>query len=326
MRKRLEKIIILSSVAAVFLVLAIIPVSSYLSYKKRLNEYLNANVKEKVSDPVLEGLTLTLKEGKEYYANGKAFPVKSDFVLKATYSIGVDVYDDEVLADKFTLNVPKGFSENGGRVTATFEEKEAFLDISLTPVMLDKLYFLEKPYIVCYKENENFSPDGMKLEAAYNDGTIVEVGGDYVIDDNLMTIGKTSVKATFTHKGESVRLDIPVSVLREEEFTNGKLLSVKAENAPTVKDGETLSSSDILLRGTFESGNRIILSADDFTLKNGDNKAIFGEKTIAELRFKDNAELQYLLPLKVFSRTEAENGRITGGVIINGRRDVCRHV
>ena len=112
---------------------------------------MNANVKEKVSDPVLEGLTLTLKEGKEYYANGKAFPVKSDFVLKATYSIGVDVYDDEVLADKFTLTVPEDFSENGGRVTATFEEKEAFLDISLTPVILDKLYFLEKPYIVCYK-------------------------------------------------------------------------------------------------------------------------------------------------------------------------------
>lgn len=324
MRKRLEKIIILSSIAAVFLVLAIIPVSSYLSYKKRLNEYLNANVKEKVSDPVLEGLTLTLEEGKEYYANGKAFPVKSDFVLKATYSIGVDVYDDEVLADKFTLTVPEDFSENGGRVTATFEEKEASLDISLTPVMLDKLYFLEKPYIVCYKENEKFSPEGMKLEAAYNDGTIVEVGGDYAIDDDLMTIGKTSVKATFTHKGESVRLDIPVRVLSEKEFTNGKLLSVKAENTPTVKDGEALSSSDISLRGTFESGNRIILSDGDFTLKNGDKKAAFGEKTVAELRFNDNAELEYLLPLKVFSRTEAENGRITGGVIKNGKSYVLR--
>lgn len=313
-----EKIVIVSLLAACLFAMAVIPLVSYLEYDARLQKYLESNKKEDVTDPVLVSLDLALADGTEFFANGKASPVKSNFVLSATYSIGVDTYVDEVSADKYSLEVPDDFSQNGGTVKATFEDQTASVDITLTPVKLIELRFVEQPYIVCYKENDTFSPDGMVLEAVYNDKTVIAVGNDYTIDDDKMTIGKDAVTATFERDGEQVSLRIPVTVMKSSEFTNGKLMSVVAEEEPVVGDGELIAQSKFTLRGTFESGNRIVLSASDYNIANGDKTAIFGKKSKLELIFVANDKLKLSLPLSVYKRTEAENGTVVGGKVTTG--------
>ena len=267
-----------------------------------------------IGDPVLEGISVRLAEGKEFFDNGKAAPVKSDFVVEGTYRISEEeTYLDVIPNDNFMLEIPENFATNGGRITVQSGEFTAFMDIDLTPVRLSSLYLLSKPYIVTYKAGDTFSSEGMRVEASYNDGTVVHVGTEYAVETTgPLTVGTENVTISYSKDGEKVTCDVPISVMSAAAFTNGKIVALEAEEDAVVGEGEPFASAAVTLRATYESGNRLLISADDYTIVNAEETALLGDAPILDIRARDG-EVSLRCPLRVVAHREAEDGSSTGG-------------
>ena len=107
--KIIEAIILLLGVfVAIFLIIAI-PNKSYNEYKDYLAQIEQQNEENKQAQikPVLESITVTLKEGVRYFANDRAEAKAEDFIVVANYTKGEESYSEPVEEGKISVKTDR---------------------------------------------------------------------------------------------------------------------------------------------------------------------------------------------------------------------------
>lgn len=312
-RKLIEKISIISFICAVVLTSGGITLGSYLKYKKYRDE-ISANRVN--NEPVLQSIDVQLKEGKNFYKNGKAIPAKSDFVVNANYKVGKDrSYEETLTEDQFEIEYDDNFVNVGGVVKVTFEDKENSITINLLDVLLEKINIVNNPYLVCYEEGSTFSDEGMVLEGVYNDGSKeLLTSNDYVIETKTLTTSMTNAIIKCTKDGVNLECLIPITVMKKGEFSNGNIISFVARGEPIVYANQKLSeTTNFSIRAKYDSGNERDLSPSDYIIANSDKVAEFGVNTVIKVTSKEDNSVYTDIPVKVISKVDSSAMNVIGG-------------
>lgn len=323
-KKLIEKLSIIGVVAICAGVSIGQVVSSKISYDHYRNELEEAE-NNRVGNPVLDSIIVSKKEGVDFYKNGKASPSKDDFSVQANFTVknGED-YSSNLTSKQFNMEVPSDFATNGGEITFKYLKKEAKLSVSLLDVKPVKLTVVNNPYIVVYKEGQLFNKDGLIICVEYNDGSTLDVDDSKINVDTTTPLKLTDKKWKLTYEFEGTTLlgEVDISVLKESEFTNGKLVSLE------VKDGEAILFADekrenadlskLKIMGKYDSGNYIPVNVDDITIIGKEDIVSFGKKANLTICAKDNNNARIEIKAKVVKRQEAEKATITNGKVKTG--------
>lgn len=305
-----KKIIIISasSVLAAALVATelAIPLASYTSFRTRKDEVIDAVVTRDAS--TLKSIKAEWKDGVEFFDNGLASPDADDLVVKAKYG-GKYAEAKYVTLDasEFTLTSAPDFTTNGGKVSVSYMGKLAELTAELTPLEVTEVRIAENPYLVAYAENSVFDPDGMVVEASYNDGIVREVT-NYSYPTHALESGTRGIECSFTFGEQTFPFTVPIRV--EKELNDGKIVKlISAEKDYSVEDGNTLASAKII--GEYASGNRRLLSSDMYFL-DADKTAALGKRYNATAMLKSDIGVNVDLSVRVSKKTECENATAIG--------------
>lgn len=268
------------------------------------------------------GLSAELEEGVEFYDNGLAAPVNSDFRVVAHFTEKGRNYD-EILQDRaFELKVPSNFADYGGQVVISYAYvpetagetepepvvKTAVVDIALQAVLPIRLVVTEQPYRVAYAEGMAFEKEGTEADVIYNDGSVATVGAeDLTSNAESLIIGTESVEVSWSRGGETLYAQIPVDVKSQEDYTDGEILSIQSEGLLYLNEGELLADAKPQIRATYSNGNRLLLSSEEYTVSGNVSAASFTKNCILTVRAK-NSSAQCRFPAKVGNGVEAETG------------------
>lgn len=310
--------------------------TSYAEYQ----EYYKAVMAEKEYNKYLEslpytyeGVSVTLNSDVIYYANGTANPKKDDFLVIAHFSEKGKELDKILSSDEFEIDIPTSFSTNGGTVTVSYayqpekaEDAEtapaaiirsADIDISLTPVVLTALNVLDNPYRVYYSDNMEFDAEGIKLEAVYNCGDKVILGASdvNVVDAGTLTAGAESAKVAYTSDGVTIEAQIPIKVSAAADYNEGEIVKIKAEGDVFVIDGKSVEDASPVVRATYESGNRLLISSDAYTVSANVATAAIDKNCVLKVSLKNNASVSCQTSATVLYAGEAESAVANGGLV-----------
>lgn len=307
---KLEKIILIAISSVAVLSSIIVPTASYISYKHYYDDAIANKPKpsnnQTYDEPILQSISVRLQDGKAFYKNGKANPVKTDFVVEGTYAISeLETITDEISPSDYNMEIPSDFAINGGTISVSYKEFTSSLDIALIDVKLSSLYPLTMPYKVYYKVGETFDDKGLTLEAKYNDGTIVNVD-KFVIEKKTLTSDIKDIKISFTKDNETVDYLLPITVVEEKDYDNGDIVSIDASES-YASAGLKLSTNNFILRATYSSGNKLLLTSTDYTIVNGDDIVTLGDKTILKLNINGK---RIDVDINVSSKVEAISGTL----------------
>ena len=115
-KKIIEKVVISSVVAICAGVAMGQVISSKVSYDK-YRSALDEAERNRVGNPELDSISVKLKDGINYFKNGKASPNKDDFEVQANFTVknGED-YSSNLTSKQFNMEVNEDFVNNGGEI------------------------------------------------------------------------------------------------------------------------------------------------------------------------------------------------------------------
>ena len=316
MKKNIGKIIeIVLLVAGILLTVAIviaIPLKSYYEYEDYLAKLLEASKPE--PKPVLESISVQLKEGVKYFKNDLAEPKAGDFVVTANYTLGGVPYSEVVEDGKFTISTKNDFYSVGGDVTVTYKNKTEVFTVELIPVTLESLTVVKNPYKVRYQTGTAFDAEGMVLYAVYNDGSTKTVPAEkYVVDAKALTPADESVTVSYT-EGETTK-SVAISITVSDILNDGAVVALALTGDVVVQSGSKLSDADMEVNAIYESGNRKRLEKEEYTVLDGDTVANLGRAYSISLSYNENPEITLTTDVTVRTTVQGENGVIVGGEI-----------
>lgn len=311
--------------------------TSFAEYQEYYNAVMAEKEYQKYIDTLpltYDGLTVTLNDDVVYYATGKARPNKDDFTVIAHFSEKGKAFDKILDNSEYELVIPDNFAENGGSISvkhlyqpekaegATEDPapivRSAELKIDLVPVVLTGLKILATPYRVYYSEGMSFEKDGIKLEASFNSGEkVVLDAGDVKVHDENLSIDTESVKVAYNNADVTVDVNVPVKVVAASEYDDGAIISINAEGQPVVFDGQSLSEAKPIVRATYKSGNRLIISEDKYTVSGMTEKASFFNSCILDVSLNSNPNVSCKIAAAVRFTAEAENATVSAGAVKN---------
>lgn len=308
--------------------------TSYAEYQ----EYYQAIMAEKEYQKYLdtlpltfEGLSVSVNDGVTYYATGKARPKKDDLTVIAHFSEKGKIFDRILDYSEYELVVPEDFSKNGGSITVKYlyqpEKAEGATEdpapivrttdvkIALTPVVLTGIKVLSAPYRVYYSDEMSFDLEGVKLEAIFNCGEKVILGASDVVakSEGNLAVGTESVKVSYTHADVTVETDIAIAVDSAAEYDDGAIVEINAEGKPLVIDGQSLAEAKPIVRATYKSGNRLLLSPDKYSVSGNANQASFFNACILDITLNGNSSISCKTSAAVRFVAEAEDATANGG-------------
>ena len=309
--------------------------SSYIPWK----EYYDKAVAEKERQKYLNslpfeflGISMELSDGVKYYTDGRADPKTTDFEVTAHFTEKGKDTDTILGGDEFTIEVPETFAEKGGTIKASYtyqpEDKKddkgetvtpepitktATLDVSLTKVVLSKLELSEKPYRVHYSDSMTFDPEGIRLNATYNNGDVInlEAKDIKVQGDGKLTADAKAVKVSYELGGISLDCDVPVTVQSAATFSEGNVIKLETEGEVSLNNGADVSTAEPTVRATYDTGNRLIIGKDKYVVKGNVKNASFEKNCILTVSCKDNESVSCKTAAAVVSEFESENGETT---------------
>ena len=307
---------------------------SYAEYQ----EYYQAIMADKEYQKYLEtlpvtfeGLSVSVNDGVTYFATGKARPKKEDLTVIAHFSEKGKIFDRILDYSEYELVVPADFSTNGGSVTVKYlyqpEKAEGAtedpapivrttdINIVLTPVVLTNIKVVTTPYRVYYSDAMSFDLAGIKLEANFNCGekVILDASDVVAMSEGTLAVGTESVKVSYTHADVTVETDVAITVTTAANYNDGEILEIKAEGKPLVIDGQSLANAKPIVRATYKSGNRLILSSDEYSVSGNAAQASFFNACILDVTLKNNASIKCSVPATVRFVAEAEDATANGG-------------
>ncbi len=315
MKKRTAKIIeIILLIAGVLLTAAIvvaIPLRSYYDYADYLEKLVELSKPE--PKPVLESITVGLKEGVRYFKNDLAEPKAEDFSVVANYTLEGVPYSEEVEVGKFSISTENDFYAVGGDITITYKNKTEIINVELIPVVLESLVVVDNPYKVCYQTGSAFEAEGMIVNAVYNDGSSYVVPAEkYVVDTaKQLSLSDTAVTVSYTEGGQTKTVEIPITVA--DVVNDGAVVALTMTGDAVVQSGAKLSDAAMEIRAVYESGNRKALDKNNYTVSNGNTVAKLGRAYRISVAYNENPAISLSADVIVRSTIQGENATIVGG-------------
>ena len=310
--KLIERIAIIAFCCILVLTAGLIPLTSYNSHRDYVKQ-MEANKPQPVIKAKLTGIEATLREGVKYYANNKAQVKKEDVEVTAVYTKGEETIKESVESEKIEITTPDKFAFEGGDITVSYKAHTAKISVTLEEVKLVELKMTSAPYLVAYKTGDNFVSQGLEVAAVYNDGSEKSLSEEN-LDFGTLTALKTSDKkitVTYTEKEITKTLDIPVTVA--DNFENGGVRKIFAKEDAIVEAGKQLSTATATILGEYESGNKLLLSEDDYEINARTEVAEFGKKYEIEATYTQDDSISVKVPVIVRIHIEGENGTLVGG-------------
>ena len=325
-------------IAAIIMVSTVlgIMVPSYTNWK----EYYDAAIAERDYNKYLSklpadclGITVTLNENVVYYDNGKASPKNSDFTVVARMSEKGVESDKILFPNEYTVLPEKGFAKNGGNLTVSYtftpEAKEGE-DPPQPKVLTQTLpYALEKvvpvslersslPYRIVYSDKMPFDGEGMSAKVTFNDGSAETVGNDeFVYSEAALAAGTDTVSVTWSRGGTEFDFDCPVTVVPEANYDDGYITAIAPAGTICLEPGADTSAAKPPVRATYESGNRLLLDEDMYTVRGNTAKASFTSKCILNVFLATDASIFTRTAAIVKSGIRAENATLTQAEKVN---------
>jgi|GEM_PF-5718942 len=285
--RKLVKILTAASIgtAAVAGSLAVV-LSSWFRYKAYYDQASAEREHEKyINSLPLEflGLDAKVSDLVVYCNNGKASPKNEDFVVMANFTEKGKAFSKRLAANAYTISYPDTFASRGGDVTITYTyqpekaedaaetdplpapvTKSTTVSVTLSDVAVTFLEVTKNPNRIYYKEGMPFEAAGMELKAYYNDGRTSMVKGEDVRFDAVpLSTGTTSVSVSF----DAASAEVPVTVVPEADYDDGRVVDIAIEGEVFVQENSVVDNRvNANVRGTYESGNRLRLSADQYHL------------------------------------------------------------
>lgn len=314
MKKKIAKIIelvlLLAGILATVAVVIAIPLKSYKEYAKYFAWIEEMNKPE--SKPVLESLSIELKDGVKYFQNDLADPKASDFIVKANYTLDGESYSEDVPENKFDITVAPDFYAVGGDVKITYKGKTEVFTVELIPVTLESLTVVKNPYKVRYQTGAAFDAEGMVLYAVYNDGSTKTVPAEkYVVDAKALTPADESVTVSYT-EGETTK-SVAISITVSDILDDGAVVALVLTGDVVVQSGSKLSDADMEVNAIYESGNRKRLEKEEYTVLGGDTVANLGRAYSISLSYNENPAITLTTDVTVRTTVQGESATIVGG-------------
>ena len=332
---------ILSFIAAGLAVLIVLISCSsiMISSKSEYDKYYNAAMAEKAEKKRLASLPLELKdislnlvEGKRYYTDGVANPKKDDLEVIAHFTEKGQDFDRILESNDFEMTVAEGFAEKGGKIgvsyTYTPEKKEgeeadptpvvktAEIDVQLTKVVLESIFLEDKPYRIVYSDAMKFDVDGMSVLARYNNGHEAVIPASLLASEETgnLKAGSEAAVVSYTLDGVKKTVEVPVTVLPASEYTDGEVMSMKAEGEVVVKNGDDLTKVKPTIRATYVNGNRLILDKSAYDVKGNTETANFSNNCLLTCSLKKDKTIVCKAAATVRFSVEAEDTTLNSAV------------
>ena len=308
------------------------------SYKE-YQEYYQAIMADKEYQKYVEtlplsfdGLSVSLNDGVTYYATGKARPKKDDLTVIAHFSEKGKDFDRILENSEYELIVPTDFADNGGSIIVKYlyqpEKAEdatedpapiirsSELGIQLAPVVLTSVKLVGNPYRVYYSDDMSFDKSGIRLEAIFNSGERVTLDeNDVTVSSTKLSTDTKSVSVSYNHGGSEMKVDVPVKVVSAASYSEGDILEIKAESCDYLLDGQSISEANPTVRATYRSGNRLLISADQYTVSGLTEKASFFNSCIIDVALKSNPGISCRTSAEVRFVAEAEQATASEGTV-----------
>ena len=189
------------------------------------------------------------------------------------------------------------------------------MEFALVPVVLTGLELVGNPYRVFYSDNMSFDADGIKLLASFNcgDTTTIYAEDIKVVNSGNLKAGTESVKVSYTNADVTLDVDVPVTVMAASEYDEGDIIGIKAEGDVFVKNGQIISDLKPTIRATYDNGNRLLITSDEYVVTSNVETATFYNNCILSVALKDNPIINCRTSATVVIDAEAENATALGG-------------
>ena len=308
--KIIETILLLIGILFTVAVVVAIPLKSYKEHKAYRDRLIELSKPE--PKPVLESISVELKEGVKYFKNDLADPKAEDFKVIANYTLEGAPYSEEIEAGKFSITINNDFYSVGGEVKVTYKNKTGVLNIDLIPVKLESITVSQNPYKVRYQTGSTFDAEGMVLTATYNDGSQKIIPADkYVVDSKQLALTDKEVLVSYTEGGETKTAAVSVSV--SDILNDGSIVAIVLKGDAIVKSGSKLSDAEMEVNAIYESGNRKRLGKEEYTVSMGNVVAKFGKAYNVSVTYNNNPDLALTTNVIVRYTAQGEDGTIVGG-------------
>lgn len=313
-----------------------IMVPSYTSWKS----YYDAAIAERDHNRYLSklpadclGITATLNENVVYYDNGKASPKNTDFTVVA-HMTEKGVESDKILfPSEYTVMPEKDFSKKGGNLTVSYtftpeakegeEEPQPKVLTQTVPYTLEKVVpvSLERnslPYRIVYSDKMPFDGEGMTARVTFNDGSVQTVGNDeFVYSQTALAAGTEEVAIVWSRGGTEFGFECPVTVVPAADYNDGYITAIAPAGTIYLQPGADTSAAKPPIRATYESGNRLLLDENMYTVRGNTAKASFTSKCILNVFLATDASIFTRTAAIVKSGIRAENATLTQAEKVN---------
>ena len=155
-----------------------------------------------VTDPVVSSIAVTKAPDKTTYFVGEDFD-KTGMEITATYDTG----REEVLTDGFTASGDFA-TVNNNAVTVSYAGKSASYSVNVVEKQIENIGVTKAPAKLEYYHGDSVDTEGIKVEAYYNDGSVVDVTDKAEITADLTNIGKQTVTVSFDGKSAGYSVNV----------------------------------------------------------------------------------------------------------------------
>ena len=309
--RTIEIVVLVACLLATIAIVVAIPLKSYYEYGDYLAWLEEINKPE--PKPVLESISVSLKDGVRYFKNDLAEPHAEDFLVVANYTLEGEPYSEEIEAGKFSFSAETDFYAVGGDIQITYKNMTKVLHVDLIDVEIETLSITQRPYTVQYQTGSTFSAEGLIISAVYNDGSTKLIAPEkYVVDtQQVLTTGDTKVSVGYKEGGKDYTVDVPIGVV--DHLDNGAVTELILVGDAIVQQGQKLSNTQMEINAVYESGNRLFLDQSEYTVSGSNTVAKFGKAYNVTVTYNENPALTISTGVIVRATLQGENGIIVGG-------------
>jgi hypothetical protein len=220
-------------------------------------------------DAVPVAITVFREPVKTIYITGETFD-PTGLVVRASYSDG-----SSGVITEYTLSKPNMSSVGTQSVTVTFEGKTASFNIKVAAVAvtITGITVTANPAKIAYYVNDVFDPTGLKVTAAYSDGSSGLITGYSLSAPNMSSVGPKPV--TVTHSGKTASFDITVTEAPGASLTSITVTANPVKTAYSVN--EAFNPTGLEVTAHYLNGSSGLIT--EYTLSTPDMSGA-GTKTI----------------------------------------------
>ncbi|MFU8786944.1 MAG: bacterial Ig-like domain-containing protein [Candidatus Izemoplasmataceae bacterium] len=203
---------------------------------------------------------------KTEYFEGETFD-PTGMVVKVHYSNGA-----EIITTNYTYSQTP-LTANNTSVVIQYDTHSISVDITVTPVILTSVSIMTNPVQLTYYEGDVFNPEGLVINAHYNNGIVSPVTS-YTYTSEPLSVGTEFI--TITYQTKTLTIDITV-----EEVVMTSISIDQNPDKVSYYVHETFDQTGLIVKGHYNNGTSVIITEytwdiDVFNLDDNVIKIIVG--------------------------------------------------